>query len=78
MTRPSLSVFGHKPQLFGSNLSRLDVGDIGEKLRIYANKFIFDVFLTICREDYVGTDYGTSDSKMIYDIYKKLTKLRME
>ena len=39
---------------------------------------MFDVFLTICREDYVGADDGTSDSKMVYEICKKMFKLRME
>ena len=29
-------------------------------------------------EDYVGTDDGTSDSKMVYEICSKLAKLRME
>ena len=39
---------------------------------------MFDVFLSICREDYAGTDDGISDSKMIHEICKRLSKLRME
>ena len=73
-----LSVFGHNPQPFGSKPSRLETGDIGEKLRMYADKCMFDVFLAICREDYIGIDDDTSDSKMVYKICKRLTKLRME
>ena len=45
---------------------------------MYAEKFMFDVFLEICREDYVGTYDGTSNSKMIHEIYKRLSKLRMK
>ena len=72
------SVFGQKPQLFGPNPSRLDVNDGSEKLRVYAEKYMFDIFLEIYREDYVGTDDGTSDSKIIHEIYKILSKLRIE
>ena len=72
------SVFDPKPQFFGPNSSRLDTGDISEKIRVYAEKCMFDVFLTICREDYVVTDDGTSDSKMIHEICQRLSKLRME
>ena len=72
------SVFGNKPQLLGSDPSRLDTRDIGDKLRSYADKCMFNIFLNICREDYVGTDDGTSDSKMVYEICKKIAELRME
>ena len=72
------SVFGNRPQFLGSDPSRLDTRDIGDKLRLYADKCMFDVFLNIYRVDYVGTDVGTSDSKMLYEICKKLAKLRME
>ena len=39
---------------------------------------MFDVFLVIYREGYFGADDGTSDSKMVYEICKRLAKLRME
>ena len=69
-----LSIFGHKPQLFSISPSRLDAGGIGEKLRMYADKCMFNVFFAICREDYVGTDDGTSNYKMVYEICKRLEK----
>ena len=45
-----VSVFGNRPQLLGTNTSRLDTRDIGDKLRSYTDKCMFDVFLTICKE----------------------------
>ena len=65
----SVSMFGQKPQLFRPNPSRLDM-NVSEKLHVYEEKCMFDVFLEICREDYVGTYYGTSNSKMIHKICK--------
>ena len=54
------SVFGIKPQVLGSNPSRLDVDKTREEMQDYANKFMFDVFLYIFLEYYVDIDDGIS------------------
>ena len=73
-----LSVSGNRPQLLGNDPFCLDTRNISDKLRSYDDKCICDDFLTIFREDYVGAHDGTSDSKMVYEICKKLAKLRIE
>ena len=47
-------------------------------LRDYIDKCMFDMFLHICRQDYVGADDGTSISKMAHAICKRHVKLRIE
>ena len=39
---------------------------------------MFDVFLHIYREDYICSNDDTSESKMIHEICKRITKLRID
>lgn len=73
-----VSIFGEKVQLLGRNPSCLDMGGVGDTLRLYVKIYMFDVFLVICREDYIGTGHSTLDSNMVYEICNWLAKLRVE
>ena len=72
------NVFGSKPILFGINPYYHDADHTGSKLRAYADKYTFDIFLDICKEDYVGLYDGGSESKMVYEICKTISSLHME
>ena len=50
------TVFGTKPRIYGHHPNQSDNGNIRGDLSDYAEKFMFDVFLSICRQDYVGID----------------------
>ena len=39
---------------------------------------MFDVFLHLCREDYVGLDNGTLTSKTVHETCKHISKLCMD
>ena len=65
-----LSSFGSKPQLLGRNHTCLKENTTKEKLHVYADKCMFDVFLDLVRNDYVGTEDNISEFKMIHDICK--------
>ena len=51
--------------------SRQDADDTGSRLRAYADKCMFDIFIDIYKEDYAGSDDGASKSKMVHKICKK-------
>ena len=53
-------VFGVKPALLGCNPTQNDLLDISSNVYAYADKCMFDVFLSTCREDYVGSVTTTS------------------
>ena len=72
------AIFGQKSQIYGYYPARPDQEDIKAASRDYANKCMFNVFLHICREDYVDNDGGTSTTKMVHDICKKTVKSLME
>ena len=39
---------------------------------------MFNIFLDICKEDYVGSDYSALESKMVHEICKKILSTRIE
>ena len=45
---------------------------------MYVEKYIFDVFLEICKADYVGVKSNDSETKMVCKICKNIGKLQME
>ena len=48
------------PRFFKSNPDCLDSDNTGDKISAYADKFMFDVFFDVYRENYVGIDNGAS------------------
>lgn len=70
------SVFGLKPLLLSSTPPSLKENCTRDVVYGYAEKCIFDIFLTIVRLDYVGTDSAVSEGKMIHEICKKISNLK--
>ena len=73
-----LSSFGSKPQLLSSNPIRLEANTTKDKLHVYVDKRMLDVFLDLVRNDHVGTEDNISESKIIHKVCKKISKLKME
>ena len=48
------------------------------KLFEYSDKYMFDIFLCICQEDYVGDKGANSKKKMNFALCKKMTEIKME
>ena len=53
----------------------LKTNDIRGQVHAYAEKCMFDVFLEICKADYVGVKSGDSETKMVREICKSVGKL---
>ena len=53
-------------------------GDVRKKLLEFANKCMFDTFLDICRQDYVELLSGNAVTKLIHEIYKEITTIKIE
>ena len=49
-----------------------------KSVSLYADRCMFDVFLDVCHEDYVGGDKGGSAGKLVHEICKKITSLKQE
>ena len=71
--------------MFGTNLIILGPNpltgissDYLKKARLYADKYMLDVFLHICKDDYVQRDDTVSRGKLVHEICKSITKLREE
>ena len=43
----------------------------------YADKCMFEVFLDVCKADYVGGSFSDSEEKMIREMCKQIGKLKM-
>ena len=71
-------IFGLNPIILGVNPITGSSSDCLNKARLYADKCMLDVFIHICRDDYVGGDDAGSKGKLIHEICKSLTKLKQE
>ena len=71
-------IFGTKPMLPENNSTKLDSKDTREKISGYADKCIFEVFLELCRADYVGEVFGDSEVKMVREVCKNIGEIKME
>ena len=69
--------FGVKPMLLGNSPTKLDNKDTREKISGYADKCIFEVFLELCRADYVGGLFGNSEVNMIREVCKNIGEIKM-
>ena len=47
------------------------------RVRTYADKCVLNIFLEICKEDYVAGDDAGSRSKVVHEICKKLGLIKM-
>jgi len=47
-------------------------------VRAYADKYILDIFLVICREDYVGAEDVGSKRKLVHEICKFILDIKQE
>ena len=73
-----LTTFGYNPTILPYNAIKNEEGGPRNKLLAYANKCMFDVFLYICQEDYVGDISVKSEKKMIIAICKEIADIKME
>ena len=71
-------IFGLNPIILGVNPITGSSSDCLKKARLYADKCMLDVFIQICRDDYVGGDDAGSKGKLIHEICKSLTRLKQE
>ena len=80
------SVFGHNPLLLHvSNRKNLRAGDsiasskeIKQILQNYMDKCKLDVFISLCQDDYVGSNFNADDSKSVQAICKKIQSFKMQ
>ena len=69
------------PQIFPSqpNLSFEDKQDGAmQAIQVYAEKCMFDVFLELCRTDYVGSDDAVDNSLAIQEVCSNITALKQK
>ena len=64
--------FGSKPIHLSSSPTELESNEIRDKIHAYAEKCIFDVFLEVCRADYVGESFTDSEEKTIRGFRTKI------
>jgi predicted amino acid-binding ACT domain protein len=79
-------VFGDKPTLLqvssrssktSSTLSIEDSSTVAQNLQNYFQKCKLDVFIALCRSNYVGSQFNSDDTKAIQEITRKLQSFKM-
>ena len=70
--------FGPNPVLRPYDANKSDEGDVRKKLLEYSNKCMFDTFLDICQQDYVGEIRGNAVTKLIHEVCKQITAIKIE
>ena len=71
------ATFGSNPLILDSQPTKSGPVDCLTRVRTYADKCMFDIFLEICREDYVGGDDAGSKSKLVHEICKQIGNIKM-
>ena len=70
-------IFGKNPIILDTQPIKGTPVECLKRVCIYADKFILDILLEICRDDYVGGDDAGSKRKLVHDIYKQLSLIKM-
>ena len=71
------TIFGHDPIILDTEPVKGTPVECLTRVRTYADKCMLDIFLEICREDYVGGDDAGSKSKLVHEICKQLSLIKM-
>ena len=66
------NTFGLTPLILYIQPMKFTPVEYFSRVRTYAEKCMLDIFLKICREDYVGSDDAGSKSKLVHEVYKKI------
>ena len=69
------TVFSTKPRIYSHHPILRDNGDIKGEISSYAEKCMFDVFLSIYKQDYVGSDNLHSSIKLVHKICKEISSV---
>ena len=64
------SKFGEEEVLIPSTRIKISAKSARDNLDDYSNKCMFDVFLSICKSDYVGDTTKGYENRLVHDIYK--------
>jgi len=72
------SVSGKNLIILGLNPHDNSLSNCLTKARLYAEKCILDMFLHICKEDYIGGNNASSEGKLIHEICKSISSLWQE
>jgi hypothetical protein len=71
-----VNTFGKKPHMLPINPNSTGKNEVQMMLREYAEKCKFDVFLSACRDFYVGSNAEDSSAKAVHEICKSLAGLK--
>ena len=72
------TTFGHQPPILAAYPLSTTACDILGRVRAYADKCMLDVFLELCREDYVGGFDVSSKRKLVHEICKIIGGMTQE
>ena len=81
------SIFGANPQMTiptvhrkhnASQLMESQSPEFQKKLQKFIDACIFDIFVDLCKMDYVGSDYIKDDIKAVQAIEKRIKSLKMQ
>ena len=71
-------IFGIEPVILDTQLASNNSVSYLEHIHVYADTYIMDVFLDICRDDYVGGVNNGSKKKLVYEICKSILDIRQD
>ena len=71
------NVFGLKPFILDTQPVRGTPVDCLSRVRNYADKCMLDIFLEICREDYVGGADAGSKNKLVHEVCTQLGLIKL-
>ena len=72
------NTFGSNSLLLNSQPDSNNPASYLKRVRIYADRCMLDVFIEICRDDYVGAVDAGAERKQVHEICKTITELRQE
>ena len=71
--------FGSNPNIYSTSPCKQELIDsVDIRIADFTNKYVFDIFLGICKTDYVGIDDEYLEGKLIHEICKQITGIRMD
>ena len=73
-----LETFGSSPFLMNERPAHSGPVECITRVRNHADKYMLDVFIEICWEDYVGAEDVGSKGKLVQEICKIISDLRQE
>ena len=70
-------MFGLKPLILDTQPVKGTPVECLSQVRTYADKCMLDIFLEMCREDYVGGDDAGSKIKLVHEVCKQLSLIKI-